>query len=71
MDDCHFGYKQKFQKKKKRKTMVKGAFWKIPKKHCHISRKEVLKLPRFWEALGRFLGSSGSVPRCSASLFVL
>jgi hypothetical protein len=51
MDDCHFGYKHKFQEKKK-----KNSFLGKSKRNCHISRKEVLKLPRFWEALGRFLG---------------
>jgi hypothetical protein len=55
MDDCHFGYKQKFQKKKNNNN-GQGSFLENSKKNCHIAMKEVLKLPRFSEALGRFLG---------------
>jgi hypothetical protein len=34
--------------------MVKGTFWKIFKKSHLISRKKVMKSPRFLENLGRF-----------------
>jgi hypothetical protein len=37
--------------------MVKGTFWKIARKNSHISRKKVMKSPKFLEDLGGFLTS--------------
>jgi len=34
--------------------MVKGTFWKICKKNCHISRKKVIEIVKIFGGFGQF-----------------
>jgi hypothetical protein len=55
MDDCHFGYKQKFQKTKK-KQWSRELFGKFQKKSSHFKERsfEIAKILGGFAQISRF-----------------